>query len=257
MTEKPSKLALVTGGLRRLGAHIAGHLAENGYALALHGHSDDVPEAGLAQILKDNNSDWLGVVADFNVEGSGERLLDMVIAHFGRAPDLLVNNASLFHYDNKETLQAAALESHLRINMMLPTLLTTLMAKRMADGQKGAVINIVDQRVRNPVGDQLSYTLSKQALAESIRTLALACADTIRVNGVAPGLTIPTDAYQDDQMERLKQLMPLGTLSSPDDIAAAVQYLAEAKNVTGQTLFVDGGAHMKSYDRDFMFLAQR
>ncbi len=251
------KLALVTGGLRRLGGHIAVRLAETGYALALHGHSDAVPEDGLAKALTDQNTKWSGFVADFEQDGAAEQLLDAVVDHFGRAPDLLVNNASLFNYDDAQNLDQISLEKHLKINMMIPTLLTTLLAQKLSADQRAAVINIVDQRVRNPVGDQLSYTLSKQALAESIRTLAVACADKLRVNGVAPGLTIPTEDYEADQMERLAGLMPLGRLSSPDDIAAAICYLAEAKSVTGQTLFVDGGAHMKSYDRDFQFMAQR
>jgi len=251
------KLALVTGGLRRLGGHIAGRLAEMGYALALHGHSDAVPEDGLAKMLTDQDTKWSGFVADFEKDGATEQLLDAVVDHFGRAPDLLVNNASLFDYDDAQNLDQLSLEKHLKINMMMPTLLTTSLAKRLSDGCRAAVINIVDQRVRNPMGDQLSYTLSKQALAESVRTLAIACADKLRVNGVAPGLTIPTEHYEADQMERLAGLMPLGRLSSPDDIAAAICYLAEAKSVTGQTLFVDGGAHMKSYDRDFLFMAKR
>lgn len=251
------KLALVTGGLRRLGGYIAGRLAEAGYALALHGYSDAVPEDGLVKILKNQDTKWAGFVADFGQDGAASKLLDAVTSHFGRAPDLLINNASLFDYDDVESLDRMSLEKHLKINMMMPTLLTTLLAQQLTADQRAAVINIVDQRVRNPVGDQLSYTLSKQALAESIRTLAIACADKLRVNGVAPGLTIPTEDYEADQMQRLTDLMPLGRLSSPDDIAAAVCYLAEAKSVTGQTLFVDGGAHMKSYDRDFMFMEKR
>ena len=251
------KLALVTGGLRRLGGHIAGRLAQAGYALALHGHSDAVPEDGLAETLVDHNTKWSGFVADFEQDGAADQLLDAVVGHFDQVPDLLVNNASLFDYDDALSLDEISLEKHLRINMILPTLLTTSLATRLSDGCRAAVINIVDQRVRNPVGDQLSYTLSKQALAESIRTLAMACIDKLRVNGVAPGLTIPTEDYEGDQMERLADLMPLGRLSSPDDIAGAICYLAEAKSVTGQTLFVDGGAHMKSYDRDFLFMGKR
>ncbi len=251
------KLALVTGGLRRLGAHIATHLAEQGYALALHGHSDAVPEQGLAAALKDRNTQWSGFVADFGQEGAAGQLLDAVAQEFGDAPDLLINNASLFDYDNAETLDEASLEEHLKINMMVPTLLTTQLAEKLPEGARAVVVNIVDQRIRNPNGDQLSYSLSKQALAESVRTLAMACADKLRINGVAPGLTIPTEDYEAGQMERLTDIMPLGRLSSPDDIAAAVSYLAEAEAVTGQTLFVDGGAHMKSFDRDFMFMERR
>jgi len=67
---------------------------------------------------------------------------------------------------------------------------------------------------------------------------------------------LPTDDYSSTQIEKLTTEMPLGRLSAPDDIAAAVIYLAEAPSVTGQILFVDGGAHMKSFDRDFVFLGK-
>lgn len=261
MSDKPVRLALVTGGLRRLGGHISGRLAQAGYMLALHGHKDAVPDDDLAATLKECGTKWSGFTSDFGDDGAAAKLLDDVVHHFGRAPDLLVNNASIFDYDDAQTLDGASLEKHLKVNMMLPTLLTTALARHLSghspSAQRAAVVNIIDQRVCNPNGDQLSYTLSKQALAASVRTLANACADTLRVNGVAPGLTIPTKDYDAGQMERLSDLMPLRRLSSPDDIAEAICYLAEAQSVTGQTLFVDGGAHMKSFDRDFMFLEKR
>jgi NAD(P)-dependent dehydrogenase (short-subunit alcohol dehydrogenase family) len=181
-------------------------------------------------------------------------LLTAVIAHFGQAPDLIVNNASLFEFDDRASASLENLERHMRVNMMAPTRLTLGLAGALAVGERAAVVNIIDQRIRNPIGDQLSYTLSKQALAESVRTLARACADRLRVNGVAPGLTIATPDYDDDQMQRLTAAMPLHHLPRPDDVAGAVLYLAGADSVTGQTIFVDGGAHMKSFDRDFLFM---
>jgi NAD(P)-dependent dehydrogenase (short-subunit alcohol dehydrogenase family) len=74
------------------------------------------------------------------------------------------------------------------------------------------------------------------------------------VNAVAPGLTLPTVDYDAALMARIADAMPLGLLPSPDDIADAVAYLANAKSVTGQTLFVDGGASLKSFERDFVYL---
>ena len=71
---------------------------------------------------------------------------------------------------------------------------------------------------------------------------------------VAPGLVISTDDYDAEQEERLASMMPLGALPSPSGVADAVLYLAGAKDVTGQTIFVDGGASLKSFDRDFMYL---
>ena len=100
----------------------------------------------------------------------------------------------------------------------------------------------------------MSYTLSKQALTASVRSMAASFAGRARYNGVAPGLVISTDDYTADQEARLAGMMPLGKLPSPSAVADAVVYLAQAQDVTGQIIFVDGGAHLKSFDRDFMHL---
>ncbi|MFX8929946.1 SDR family NAD(P)-dependent oxidoreductase, partial [Acinetobacter baumannii] len=91
---------------------------------------------------------------------------------------------------------------HLRVNLSAPVLLTRGFADALGDAP-GAVVQILDQRVQNPVPDQLSYSLSKQALHAAVRTLARALAPRVRVNGVAPGLTLPTSDYDADQWRRL------------------------------------------------------
>ncbi|MEM1134168.1 MAG: SDR family oxidoreductase [Pseudomonadota bacterium] len=250
-----AKLALVTGGCRRVGAAISGHLAEQGYALALHGYSDREPDDALAVVLKEQGTQWYGFLADLTERTVPAKLMQQVVEHFGRVPDLLVNNASLFDDDQIETLDAASLERHWRIHLAAPTLLIQALYKHTGEDGRASVINIVDQRVRNPHGDQLSYTLSKQALAESIRTLAKACAPRLRINGIAPGMTLETEDYVDGQMATIAATMPLQRNSTPQDIAAAIGYLAVAEAVTGQLLYVDGGAHMQSYDRDFLHLS--
>ena len=94
------------------------------------------------------------------------------------------------------------------------------------------------------------------ALAGLTRLSASTLAPQIRVNAVAPGLTIATSDYDEGQMERLAKLMPLERLPQAEQIAEAVLYLAGAGVVTGQTVYVDGGAHLRSYDRDFMHLCR-
>lgn len=250
MTDAP--LALITGGVRRVGAAVARALARKGYRLALHGNSDAEPEAELATALKEAGTDWQGFQQDFSKEGAAETLMAQVCEHFGAVPDLLVNGASIFGQDPALETGEADLASHMRINFMVPTLLATALAGRRADGDRAHVVHIVDQRVRNPNRDQFAYTLSKQALAESIRTLAIACADRLRVNGVAPGLTLTAGEFSDVQIDRIRQDMPLDRLPEPEGIARAVLYLESELSVTGQMLFVDGGAHLRSYDRDFV-----
>lgn len=241
-------LALVTGGLRRLGAVIAGRLAAAGYDLALASHGSGQPEADLG------DARWVHFAVDLETRGSSEALIADVIAHFGRAPDLLVNNAARFDQDDIATIDLAALEVHFRLNHHVPLLLAKALVAAAPAELCPCVVNIIDQRVRNPVGDQLSYTLSKQALAEQVRTLALALAPRARVNGVAPGLVIATAEYAADRIDIVRAAMPLGFLPGPSDVADAVLYLAGARSVTGQVVFVDAGAHLKSFDRDFLFL---
>lgn len=253
-TGPAAPLALVTGGMRRVGAAIAAELARTGWALALHGHSDLNPEPQLADALAEYNTPWCGFAADLADPSASDALVANVTRHFGRAPALLVNNASLFEYDDWHTMSPTTLQDHFAVNLFAPMLLTRAVVVAAGEGQCPAIVQIIDQRVRNPNGDQLSYTLSKQALGESIRTLARAFGARARVNGVAPGLTLATSDYDQAQMARLAARMPLQRLSTPGDIARAVRYLATEAAISGQLLFVDGGAHMLSLDRDFVFL---
>lgn len=247
-------LAIVTGGKRRLGAAIAARLAKAGYALALVSHLDKAPEALLLALLEEYRIEWHPFTHDLSETAASGSLIATIIDHFGRAPDLLVNNAAMFGQDNWEEMTADSLDAHFRLNLYTPLLLAQALVNAAGSEQQPAIINILDQRVVNPHRDQLSYTLSKQALAASVRSMASAFGSRARVNGVAPGLVISTDDYDSVQEQRLATMMPLGALPSPTGVADAVLYLASARDVTGQTIFVDGGAHLKSFDRDFLYL---
>lgn len=253
MSERP--LALVTGGHRRLGARIAGRLAEAGYALAIHGSRDAVPDADLAGALERSGTDWAGFIADFTKEGDAEGLIPAITGHFGRPPDLLVNSASLFGQDRLETVTSDDLQSHFAVNARAPVLLARAFAEAPRDNEGDlAIINILDQRLVHPHADQLSYTLAKMTLAGFTRISARALAPRVRVNAVGPGLTLATGDYDPEKMERIASDMPLGRLPTADDVSDAVLYLASARAVTGQTIVVAGGAQMRSFTRDFMHL---
>lgn len=245
------KLALVTGGCRRLGAAIAAKLAWEGYALALHASEDPEPEPALAETLV--GATWAGFAADLASEPAVEGLVEAVAGHFGHCPELIVNNAAAFGDDRIETASMAALVDHYRINCAAPALLAKAMAARIGRGE-GAIVNILDQRVAAPHGDQLGYTLSKIALTGLTQILARELAPRIRVNAVAPGLTIPTEEYDEVRLGRVAARMPLERLPEPGAIADAVAYLAAADAVTGQILYVDGGAHLRAFERDFVNL---
>ncbi len=252
MTAAP--LALVTGGKRRLGAAIAARLAKAGYALALVSHVDKEPDADLAAILLEQKSDWHCFTVDLSNPENAGILIQQVAAHFGRTPDLLINNAAMFGQDDWQDMDAARLNAHFALNLFTPVLLAQQLVLAAGAKAQPAIVHILDQRIVNPHRDQLAYTLSKQALAASVRTLAASFGKRARINGVAPGLVIATDDYSTEQEARLADMMPLGALPSPAGVADAVLYLAGATEVTGQIVMVDGGAHLKSFERDFQFL---
>ncbi|MFN3450682.1 MAG: SDR family oxidoreductase [Sphingorhabdus sp.] len=251
MTAAP--LAIVTGGKRRLGAEIASKLAAAGYALALVSHLDSQPEASLLATLQQNDSEWHSFTFDLST-GNPAHLVETITTHFSRSPHVLVNNAAMFGQDDWTSMSFDTLNAHFRLNLFSPLLLAKAVVDAAGTDLRPAIINILDQRVVNPHRDQISYTLSKQALAASVRSMAASFAGRARYNGVAPGLVISTDDYTAEQEARLADTMPLGALPSPSAVAEAVIYLAKAEDVTGQIIFVDGGAHLKSFDRDFMHL---
>jgi NAD(P)-dependent dehydrogenase (short-subunit alcohol dehydrogenase family) len=251
VTAKP--LAIVTGGKRRLGAEIASTLAGAGYALALVSHFDKPPEAALAAAIEKHQSEWHAFTFDLSA-GNPADMINAIASHFGRTPNVLVNNAAMFGQDDWESMTLESLEAHFRLNLFSPLLLAQALVQASGAQARPAIVNILDQRIVNPHRDQMSYTLSKQALAASVRSMAASFAGRARYNGVAPGLVISTDDYTADQELRLADMMPLGALPAPSAVADAVLYLAQAQDVTGQVIFVDGGAHLKSFDRDFMHL---
>lgn len=247
------KLALVTGGLHRVGAAISARLAREGYALALHKRSAGEADPALAEAIAETGVRSHRFAADLADPAAVDALIPAVIEKFGRVPDLLVNNAALFAEGEWHDLSAAALAEMMQVNFSAPVMLAKALVARSED-KRPAIVNIVDQRVAHPVPDQIAYSLSKSALWQATATLAFAFGNRARVNAVAPGLTMATEDYTARQVERLAKRMPLDALPTPAQIADAVVYLARAEAVTGQTIFVDGGAHLAPLGRDFVAL---
>ena len=247
-------LALVTGGVARVGAAIAARLARAGYALALHYHTSAELDPVLADVLAEEGTDFALFPAELADADAPDALIAAVMARFGRAPDLLVNSASRFAEGTWEDADADALSEMFAVNTLAPVLLSRAVVRAAAEGQQPAIVHILDQRVAQPVPDQFAYGLSKGALHAATRAMAVAFGGGARVNAVAPGLVLETEDFSPEQLSRLSARMPLGRLPTPADVAEAVLSLARAEATTGQTLFVDGGAHLAAQGRDFVYL---
>jgi NAD(P)-dependent dehydrogenase (short-subunit alcohol dehydrogenase family) len=191
---------------------------------------------------------------DLGDENAVKTLLPQVIARFGQI-DAVVNSASTFEQDGVETFSFTSLEKHLRSNTGAPILLAQALHTHLASRKaRGAVVNLLDQKLWNQNPDFLSYTLSKAALEAANTMLAMALAPLVRVVGVAPGLTLTSHLLSDAQFEALHKLSPLGRSSTPADVADTVKFALDNQSITGTTLLVDGGQHLMKFERDFSLM---
>ncbi len=249
MSDRP--VALVTGAARRLGRTIALDLAAHGWDLAVHyrGSADEAEQTVAdARALGARAKAFQADLAD---EPACNALVPAVGAHFGTVR-AVVNNASLFEYDNVADFGYAAMERHWRAN----TAPAIVLARALHAAGGGVVVNLIDQKLWNPNPDYLSYTLSKAALEAATTMLAMALAPSTRVCGVAPGVTLLSGPMDAAEFERAHKLTPLQRSSTPEDIARSVRFLLESPAITGATLLVDGGQHLQPQARDVLFLAK-
>lgn len=133
----------------------------------------------------------------------------------------------------------------MEVNLRAPFVLTQAFAAALPDEIEGNIVNILDQRVKSLTPHFVSYTLSKSGLWTLTRTLALALAPRIRVNGVAPGPVLPSPRQSEAGFQRQARATPLGHAVTPEEIASAVLYLVGARSVTGQMIAADSGQHLQ------------
>ena len=267
-------MVLVTGAARRVGRAIALELAAHGFDLALHSHqtSAEAAETRSEALLLGARAEVFA--ADLADESACRALLPAVVESMGRC-DAVVNNASRFEYDGIEDFKPASLAAHLQVNTVAPLLLAQALHAHLGGsghgsdsvsvngngngnghGRQGCVVNLLDQKLWNPNPDHLSYTLSKAALAAATTLLAQALAPSVRVVGVAPGITLPSGPMSEHEFDRARRMTPLGYSCSAEDVAKAVRFLIESRAITGTTLLVDGGQHLLAQPRDVLYLAR-
>ncbi len=237
------KAALVTGAARRIGRAIALDLAAHGWAVAVHyGRSRDAAEEVVERIAAGGGR-AVALAADLAVEAERTALVARAAAALGPL-GCLVNNASVFERDEAMTATRESWDAHMEPNLRAPLVLTQQFAAALPAARGGLVVNLLDQRVWNLTPHFVSYSVSKTALWSLTRSLALALAPRIRVNGIGPGPALPSARQSSEQFARQCASLPLGAGTTPEEICRAVQFLLAARSVTGQMIALDGGQHL-------------
>jgi NAD(P)-dependent dehydrogenase (short-subunit alcohol dehydrogenase family) len=249
-------VVLVTGAGKRLGREIALALARHGYSIAVHFSASSKAADETVGMIESLGQKAASFKADLSRETDTAALIDQIGTMLGE-PFAVVNSASAFIFDEAAGFAYAPFLDLMRINAAAPIVLArTLHARLTARGQsapQGVVINLLDQKLFNPNPDFLSYTLSKAALHFATTVLAQALAPTLRVVGIAPGITLPSGGQTEQEFQAAHRLTPLGRSSTPEDIASAVLFALTNRAITGSTLIVDGGQHLVATPRDVMF----
>ena len=245
--------ALVTGAGRRLGRAMALYLAQRGYDVAVHyASSQQAAEETVAEVQALGQA-AVALQADLLDEDQVIALLPRAAEALGGPITCLINNASIFEYDNIRTATRQSWDRHLDSNLRAPFVLTQIMAEQNltpgtdAQGEPvatGLIVNMVDMRVRKLTPEFMTYTIAKMGLWALTRTAAQALAPAIRVNAIGPGPTMQGHRQSQGHFKAQRENTVLERGANPSDITAALGYFLDAQAVTGQLLCVDGGQHL-------------
>ncbi|OGO65382.1 MAG: hypothetical protein A2029_03530 [Chloroflexi bacterium RBG_19FT_COMBO_47_9] len=236
-----NKLVLITGAARRIGRELALAVARAGGDVVIHfGQSQADAQSLCAEIESLGRRAFL-LQADLTDPKQVETLVPRAREHGPLYA--LVNNAAIFESLSWETSTLEDWNRHLMVNLTVPFLLSQAFARLLPQGETGRIINLLDWRALRPGPDHLPYTISKSALAALTRSLAIAFAPRISVNGLALGAILPPKdgAF----LQKLIEKVPAGRWADLDEVSQALVFLLEGPAyITGEIIHIDGGRHL-------------
>ena len=246
-SDRSRPVALVTGGARRIGAAIVRRLHAEGFDIALHFRASTADATALAAELEGHRrGSTLLLQADLTEFDRLPELVAGTLGRFGRL-DALVNNASEFFPTAFGTSTPAQWDALFAANARAPFFLAQAAAPHLR-ATRGAIVNLTDIHGERPLRAHAIYGMSKAALLQMTRALALELAPEVRVNAVSPGAILWPEASgkNSDKDDAVQQAVlartPLARTGTPEEIAGAVRWLlCEATYTTGQVIRVDGG----------------
>ena len=233
------KTILITGGARRVGKIFTLACARAGADVVIHhGHSEEEAEATRDEVRRMGRTSWV-VEADLNDPSQAQTLIPRI----NESTPLhgLVNSAAVFESLLLETTSLEDWQRHLQINLTAPFLLGQAFARQASDGAR--IVNILDWRALRPGADHFPYTISKAALAAMTKSLAVALAPKIVVNGLALGAILPPSDRKASQ-DIIKNV-PAGRWAEEQEVEQALIFaLTSPSYITGEVIHVDGGRHL-------------
>ena len=239
LNDQSMKTVLVTGGARRVGKIFALACARAGADVVIHhGHSEEEAQKVREEVTGLGRRAWV-FEADFNDPSQAESLIPRI----NESTPLhgLVNSAAIFGALSLENTSIEDWQKHLTINLTAPFLLSRAFARQAPDG--GQIVNILDWRALRPGADHFPYTISKAALAALTKSLAVALAPKIIVNGLALGAILPPSDGK--ATPNITKNIPAGRWAEEHEVEQALLFFLTCPTyVTGEIMYLDGGRHL-------------
>jgi len=235
------KTVLVTGAAKRIGRALSLACARAGADIFIHYGTSEAEARQLRdEIVQIGPQAWL-LESDLSQPDELPRLIERAASI--KPLDALINNASIFENLSLAETSLEDWNHHLAVNLTAPFLLSQAFAKQLPVGKQGRIVNLLDWRALRPGADHFPYTVSKSALAAMTKSLAIALAPNITVNGLALGAVLPpTDGAANP---KILENVPAGQWGSLKDVEDALLFLLIGPTyITGEILHVDGGRHL-------------
>jgi NAD(P)-dependent dehydrogenase (short-subunit alcohol dehydrogenase family) len=233
------KTILITGGARRVGKIFALACARAGADIVIHhGHSSEKAEITRQEIVGLGRQARV-IEADLNDLSQAANLIPLI--NESMPLHGLVNSAAIFEALTLETTSLDDWQKHMQINLTAPFLLSQTFAKQASAGAR--IVNILDWRALRPGADHFPYTISKAALAAMTKSLAVALAPNVIVNGLALGAILPPSDGK-AKPDLLKNI-PAGRWAEEQEVEQALIFaLTCPAYITGEIIHLDGGRHL-------------
>lgn len=241
--ELRGKVALVTGGGRRVGRALVEALAGSGAIVAVHYNESARGADEVVRAIESRAGKAAAFGADLSSAEAPAALVEAVSRRFGSL-DVLVNSAAIMARTPFGETNAAEWDAMFALNLRAPFFLAQAAAPLLRRAH-GAIVNIADHMALERWPAYIPHSLTKGAVMHMTRALAFELAPDVRVNAIAPGIVLMPEKTDEREAARLQATTPLNRLGSPADVAQAMLYLLEADYVTGETIIVDGGRHVR------------
>jgi len=241
--ELRGRTAIVTGAGHRVGRALAVALGQRGMRVVVHYNTTADGAHETLRVIESAGGQGVTVGADLTKAEEIPRVVDVALTHFGGI-DVLVNSAAIMVRLPFGDVQPEQWDQTMDLNVRAPFFLTQAAAPHLRKS-RGVVVNIADLAAFEAWPGYIPHGISKSGVVYLTRALASVLAPDVRVAAIAPGTVLLPEGWSKQDAERLRRTTPLAREGSPEDVARTMLFILDSDYLTGETIIVDGGRHVR------------